>query len=91
MKNHLENKGACGVALQFCNSVLNSRAERVFDISSHFKNHKGAKNSFEVAVQTQNICSLMKHFAPSSSKVNPKRRQLSMTFPRVFRFLSSET
>ena len=49
MKNHLENKGACGVALQFCNSVLNSRAERVFDISSHFKNHKGAKISFEVA------------------------------------------
>ena len=44
MKNHLENKGACGVALQFCNSVLNSRAERVFDISSHFKNHKGAQN-----------------------------------------------
>ena len=55
MKNHLENKGACGVALQFCNSVLNSRAERVFDISSHFKNHKGAKSTFEVALQFQNF------------------------------------
>ena len=62
MKNHLENKGACGVALQFCNSVLNSRAERVFDISSHFKNRKGAKNSFEVALQSQNIYGLVKYF-----------------------------
>ena len=28
--------------------------------------------------------------APSSSKFNPKRHQLSMAFPYVFRFLSSE-
>ena len=80
MKNHLENKGACGVALQFCNSVLNSRAERVFDISSHFKNHKGAKNSFEIALQSQNICGITKYLVPSFSEFNPKDAKKTSTF-----------
>ena len=91
MKNHLENKGACGVALQFCNSVLNSRAERVFDISSHFKNHKGAKNFFEVALQYQNIYGLMKYLALSSSKFNPKDTEKTSTFDDFSLCFLSET
>ena len=76
MKNHhLENRGACGVALQFCNSVLNSRAERVFDISSHFNNHKGAKkllnsNHKIILPGTQNVQSCW------SSKGSTNRHKL---------------